>query len=136
MNRYANAAAFRAALEDRLNTAARAGGRPVGRARKLVAFTRLLARLESPAPKRWVLKGGFALELRIGGQARATRDVDLDWNTSLEDATEALLEGAAVDLDDYFQLRSRELARRTSAPWAASAFGPTHWLPVASSSSS
>jgi len=42
----------------------------VGRARKLVAFTRLLARLESPAPKRWVLKGGFALELRLGGQAR------------------------------------------------------------------
>ena len=95
MNRYANAAAFRAALEDRLNTAARAGGRPVGRARKLVAFTRLLARLEHAAPKRWVLKGGFALELRLGGQARATRDVDLDWNTSLEDATEALLEGAA-----------------------------------------
>ena len=75
----------------------------MGRARKLVAFTRLLARLESAAPKRWVLKGGFALELRLGGQARATRDVDLDWNTSLEDATEALLEGAAVDLDDYFQ---------------------------------
>jgi predicted nucleotidyltransferase component of viral defense system len=103
MNRYPNAAAFRAALEGRLNTVARAGGRPVGRARKLVAFTRLLARLERAAPRRWVLKGGFALELRLGGQARTTRDVDLDWNTSLEDATEALLEGAALDLDDYFQ---------------------------------
>ncbi len=103
MNRYANAAAFRAALEGRLNTVAGAGGRPVGRARKLVAFTRLLARLERAAPRRWVLKGGFALELRLGGQARTARDVDLDWNTSLEDATEALLEGAALDLDDYFQ---------------------------------
>lgn len=63
--RYATPAAFRAALEARLNAAARAGGRPVGSARKLVAFTRLLARLERTAPDRWVLKGGFALELRL-----------------------------------------------------------------------
>ena len=68
---YANAAAFRAALEARLNDAARQGGRPVGRARKLVAFGRLLARLERSTPHHWVLKGGFALELRLPGQARA-----------------------------------------------------------------
>ena len=101
--RYATAAAFRAALEERLNTNARAGGRPVGRTRKLVAFTRLLARLERSAPHQWILKGGFALELRLSGQARATRDVDLDWPSSLEDATEALLSAAAVDLEDYFE---------------------------------
>ncbi len=101
--RYATPAAFRVALEARLNAAAREGGRPVGRARKLVAFTRLLARLEQSAPERWVLKGGFALELRLAGKARATRDVDLDWGTSLDDATEALIEAAALELDDYFE---------------------------------
>lgn len=101
--RYATPAAFRAALEARLNAAARAGGRPVGSARKLVAFTRLLTRLERTAPDRWVLKGGFALELRLPGQARATRDVDIDWTASLDEATNALVEAAALALDDYFE---------------------------------
>ena len=101
--KYTTPAAFRAALEARLNAAARAGGRPVGRTRKLVAFTRLLARLERTAPDRWVLKGGFALELRLPGQARATRDVDIDWAASLDDATNALVEAAALKLDDYFE---------------------------------
>jgi predicted nucleotidyltransferase component of viral defense system len=101
--RYATPAAFRAALEARLKAAAQAGGRPVGNARKLVAFTRLLARLERTAPERWVLKGGFALELRLPGQARATRDVDIDWVASLDEATAALLEAATLKLDDYFE---------------------------------
>lgn len=72
---YQTPAAFRAALEARLNNAAQAGGRPVGRARKLVAFSRLLARLEQHAAGQWVLKGGFALELRLADHARATRDI-------------------------------------------------------------
>lgn len=101
--KYGTPAAFRAALEARLNAAARAGGRPVGRARKLVAFTRLLARLSHAAPDQWVLKGGFALELRLSHQARATRDVDLDWAVSLDDATDALVEAAALVLDDFFE---------------------------------
>jgi predicted nucleotidyltransferase component of viral defense system len=101
--RYATPAAFRAALEARLNAAARTGGRPVGNARKLVSFTRLLARLERTAPEQWILKGGFALELRLPGQARATRDVDIDWAVSLDEATSALVEAAALKLDDYFE---------------------------------
>jgi hypothetical protein len=101
--RYANAAAFRAALEARLNLEAREGGRPIGRARKFVAFTRLLARLQASAPDAWALKGGFALELRLPGRARATRDVDLDWRTGVDDATEALIAASRIDLDDYFE---------------------------------
>jgi predicted nucleotidyltransferase component of viral defense system len=102
MNRYASPAAFRAALESRLNAASFASGRSVGRARKLVAFSRFLARLQESAPDLWVLKGGFALELRLGGQARTTRDIDLDWRTTLDEATEVLLEAASLDLHDYF----------------------------------
>lgn len=105
--KYATPAAFRAALEARLNATARAGGRPVGHARKLVAFTRLLARLERAAPDRWILKGGFALELRVPGQARTTRDVDIDWDTSLDDAATALVEAAALDLGDHFAFHIR-----------------------------
>lgn len=101
--KYATPAAFRAALEAHLGATARAGGRPVGRGRKLVAFTRMLARLEHAAPDAWMLKGGFALELRLGGQARATRDVDIDWATSLDEATDALVEAAALDLADHFE---------------------------------
>ncbi|MGH3005682.1 MAG: nucleotidyl transferase AbiEii/AbiGii toxin family protein [Gaiellaceae bacterium] len=107
--KYATSAAFRSALEARLNATARAGGRPVGRARKLVAFTRLLARLERAAPDRWVLKGGFALELRVPGQARTTRDVDLDWDTSLDEAATALVEAAALDLGDHFAFDIRRV---------------------------
>jgi predicted nucleotidyltransferase component of viral defense system len=103
VSRYASPAAFRAALETRLNAGAAAGGRSVGRVRKLVAFSRFLARLQQSAPDRWVLKGGFALELRLGGQARTTRDIDLDWHASLDDATEVLLEAASLDLQDYFE---------------------------------
>jgi hypothetical protein len=78
VNAYATPAAFRQALEDRLNEAARSSGRDVTRLRRLVAFERLLARLcagdhrDSP----WVLKGGLALELRLAGACRATRDID------------------------------------------------------------
>ncbi len=76
--RYATARAFRQALEMRLQDQARRGGQVVERLRKQVAFDRFLARLfpagaESAA---WVLKGGYALELRFR-QARATRDIDL-----------------------------------------------------------
>jgi hypothetical protein len=46
------------------------------RLRRQVSFDRLLARLfrEEPAP--WVLKGGYALELRFKA-ARSTLDIDL-----------------------------------------------------------
>ena len=57
------------------------GGRPsveLDRLRKRVAFERFLARLFGRASSRWVLKGSYALELRLGGKARATKDIDLD----------------------------------------------------------
>lgn len=106
---YQTPAAFRAALETRLNNAASAGGRPVGRARKLVAFSRLLARLEHHASGQWVLKGGFALELRLADHARATRDIDLDWVTSLAEATETMIDAAGLDLNDYFEFQVEQI---------------------------
>jgi hypothetical protein len=64
--RYASAAAFRTALEARLRSE-QTEGIGVSRRRKRVVFERLLARLQAVAPEGWYLKGGFALELRLGG---------------------------------------------------------------------
>src|ERR1700685_2698191 len=73
---YATAGAFRRALEERLKRASLTDQIDPNRLRRQVSFDRLLARLfrEEPAP--WVLKGGYALELRFKA-ARATVDTDL-----------------------------------------------------------
>ena len=75
--RYASAAAFRRALETRLLAQSRNGGVSLIRLRKSVAFDRLLARVFAVAPDRWVLKGGLALDYRLGARARTTMDIDL-----------------------------------------------------------
>lgn len=76
---YATAGAFRTALEARLNERARRDGVDLHRLRRQVAFDRLLARMFDPSqPRRggWVLKGGYALEMRFH-MARSTKDLDL-----------------------------------------------------------
>ncbi len=73
---FANATAFRQALETRLNKKAKREGLDVQRLRRQVAFDRLLCRLFSEGAAHWALKGGYAMELRIAS-ARATRDIDL-----------------------------------------------------------
>jgi len=73
---YATAGAFRRALEERLKRASLTDQIDPNRLRRQVSFDRLLARLfrEESAP--WVLKGGYALELRFKA-ARSTVDIDL-----------------------------------------------------------
>jgi hypothetical protein len=78
-SQYGTARAFRQALETRLMTQSKMTGVDLGRLRRQVASERLLARLaegEAGTPS-WVLKGGFALELRLGNVSRTTRDLDL-----------------------------------------------------------
>lgn len=101
--RYATPAAFRTALEARLNEAARARGQgSPARLRKLVVVDRLLARLQVVAPGRWVVKGGVALDLRLGDRARATNDLDLTWPDPRETTTAHLIAAATLALDDGF----------------------------------
>ncbi len=102
--KYASAQALRDALEARLLERSRQG-QNITRLRKQVAFERLLVRLQEIAPDAWLLKGGFALELRLADRARATRDIDLDWQVGEEIATVALIDAARLDLDDYFEFR-------------------------------
>jgi len=113
--KYATAAAFRRGLEDRLQDIARKEGVDLQRLRRQVAFDRLLARLfqvGEPLALPWVLKGGYAMELRIKA-ARTTKDIDLTMRSVLSTdekkddkknlaVLEKLQEAAAFKSDDFF----------------------------------
>jgi hypothetical protein len=74
---YETPHAFRAALESRLRNAAREHATDLDRLRRRVAFERLLARLFHVEDPPWLLKGGYALELRLKDMARSTLDLDM-----------------------------------------------------------
>jgi len=112
---YKTAGAFRTALESRLQRYAREEGTDLQRFRRQVAFDRFLARMFSKGPKAiypWVLKGGYAMELRTHS-ARATKDIDLtlhdgtrlskDPKERREQVRAILQEAAATRLNDYFE---------------------------------
>lgn len=113
--RYATDQAFRMALEDRIRRTTSAPGGS-SRLRKRIIFERLLARLVTRAPGDWVLKGGFALELRLGDVARATKDADFEWRLDDHDATDLLLDAAALDLGDRFTFALERTTEATDLP--------------------
>lgn len=84
MTEPVNVLALRRSLEDRLRQTAERTGRDLGWTRRRHVFLRAIHRLAANAPRIWVLKGGFAVELRRPGLARATRDIDLALRTSSE----------------------------------------------------
>jgi len=107
---YATAGAFRRALEERLKRASLTDQIDPNRLRRQVSFDRLLARLfrEESAP--WVLKGGYALELRFKA-ARSTVDIDLTVQRVAASASgdqnqivrEMLQSAADISLGDWFE---------------------------------
>ena len=110
---YETAAAFRRALEGRLRNQAVSTGAPLVRLRKMVAFDRLLARLQAAGPSAWLLKGGFALQLRFGDRSRTTRDLDLLQKEPGADSWEWLLGAAETDAQDWFEF---QIARPVEIP--------------------
>jgi len=76
IKQYQSASSFRNALEERLNKLAKEKGIDLMRIRRMVAFDRFLYRLLQNGDEQLVVKGGYALELRLD-QARATKDIDL-----------------------------------------------------------
>jgi hypothetical protein len=109
--RYATAAAFRQALDDRLKTEAARTGLGIARLRKRVAFELFLRRLVAVAPDRWVLKGALALDFRFAATTRPTRDMDLGRTDDEDAATEDFAAAQELALDDFFTFA----ARRTDA---------------------
>jgi hypothetical protein len=127
---YASAGAFRSALETRLNERARREGVDLHRLRRQVAFDRLLARMFEPSrPLRdgWVLKGGYALEMRLQ-VSRSTKDLDLTVRRSggHPDSTalrERLQLAALADLSDFFTFAVGEpMAELNQAPEGGARF--------------
>lgn len=100
--RYATSADFRRALEARLRMLNQQEGIPLVRSRKLVAFDRLLARLVQTQREAWIMKGGLALQLRLGPQARTTKDMDLLLQHSPPDPRDLLVHASSADLGDWF----------------------------------
>lgn len=100
--KYDTAPAFRRALEDRLKVRAGGDGARIARDRKRVVFDRFLARLVDVAPGEWVLKGGFALDLRLEDRARSTKDIDVAWQADEDELLDTLIDAATRDLGDFF----------------------------------
>jgi len=101
---YATPAGFRAAAEATLRDRARRLGVPAYIVRRLAALERLIARLTMVAPDRWALKGGMALETRLGGRARVSVDLDADHAYGVEAARADLQRASIEDLDDHFTI--------------------------------
>jgi len=97
--------AFRQALEQRLRTIHYKDKIPLSRLRKTIAFDRFLARLLQINPDKWILKGGLSLELRLGQQARTTKDMDLLSFSQPEEVYGLLFISGKLNLDDYFEFQ-------------------------------
>lgn len=85
---------YRQALEERLKNRNKETGVPLVRLRKRLVFERCMVRLQKKPNSPWVLKGGFAMELRLGQRARMTQDLDLGVDLRLfseDQATKASL---------------------------------------------
>lgn len=106
---YETPAAFRAALDARLANRSRETGTDLERLRRRAAFERFLVRLGLGAPGRWIVKGGMALEIRLGDRARSTRDLDLALRDADADGSavrDLMIECVSQDPDaDLFEFR-------------------------------
>jgi hypothetical protein len=115
--KYLSSGAFRRSLEYRLLQMSLHGGGTLVRLRKLVAFDRFLARLIRSQPDQWVIKGGFALQLRLGDHARTTKDIDMLLITHSQAIYPALQKAAAVQLDDWFTFEVIQAERQPPGPF-------------------
>lgn len=109
---FKTAAAFRQALEQRLKTTAEERAVPLNTLRLKLTMERLLARLFAKPDPPWLLKGGYAMELRYRPHARSTKDIDLTiprpvdpgaQTKRMERIREQLQAAADVDVGDRFQ---------------------------------
>jgi hypothetical protein len=101
---FGTPAAFRQALEARLRAVAAARGAPINDVRLKLVIERLLARLFAKADPPWLLKGGYAMELRYRPHARTTKDIDLSVPESNEAAIKAPMEWVREELQDAADL--------------------------------
>ncbi|MBN9521526.1 nucleotidyl transferase AbiEii/AbiGii toxin family protein [bacterium] len=118
---FKSAAAFKSSLEARMRGRAKERGVPLQTLQLKFVMERLLARLFQVPEPPWLLKGGFAMDLRYRPRARTTKDVDLSVKLAAtgrpKELREKLQEAAETDLGDYLSFRIGELkSELTNAP--------------------
>lgn len=124
---FTSAAAFKSSLEARLRTRAADTGIPFQTVQLKFVMERLLARLfQDPAPP-WLLKGGFAMDLRYRPQARTTKDIDLSVSlqapSSRNQIRELIQAAADRDLGDHLTFRVGRMKNElTNAPQGGGRF--------------
>ncbi len=129
IGRFATPDDFRRALEARLLSHSQNHATPLQPLRIRVAVSRLFSRLFSDMNAPWVVKGGFAMELRFKPKARTTRDLDIgmlrrqsvggDQKTLLPsrlDILNNLRETVTIEIDDGFEFRIGETAHTSEIP--------------------
>lgn len=99
--KYKTPRAFEAALKHHIAEKSQETGLDIRRLRQLVAFDRLMARF-AVADMRYMIKGGFVLELRLE-RARTTRDVDLSVYGDAAGLADRIGGVAAIDVEDFFE---------------------------------
>ena len=132
MKQFSSPVTFRQALEERLKQLALERGVSLQGLRVKVAIERLLARLFSIPDPPWLLKGGYAMELRYRPQARPTKDIDLTLlsHSSLdpselvyEEIREALQQAISAPLNDFFSFEiGRAKIEIQGAPYGGASF--------------
>jgi hypothetical protein len=129
--KYTTAGAFRRALEERLKKTSQTEQTDINRLRRQVSFDRLLARLFHDGSVPWVLKGGYALELRFK-MARSTVDIDLtmgrvndgtDGSDINQVVREMLQTAASLPLGDWFEFTiGSPMMDITAAPYGGARY--------------
>jgi hypothetical protein len=128
--KFGSASAFKTALEARLRKKSLEQGVPFSTLQLKFVIERLLARLFQDEKPPWLLKGGFAMDLRFRPQARTTKDVDLSvmliadtggpMSAALRDRLQTAVE---VDLGDFLTYRIGEpKSELTNAPKGGARF--------------
>ena len=99
MIRYATAAAFKQAVENRLRSTS-VSGVDFARRRQLLVFDRFHARSVSELGDSAMIKGGLVVELRVE-RARTTKDIDLRLVGPPTGILERLQRAAGLDLGEF-----------------------------------
>jgi len=126
---FKTAKAFRASLEARLSGLATSGaGVTLERLRQQVGFDRFLARLFQDPNSDFLIKGGYAMELRLRHRARFSRDLDVAAKREIGISDPAALldklrDLVAKDLGDWFTFQIAEPSMELEgAPYAGFRF--------------
>ena len=106
---YNSPQAFLMAINDRLRAISKNEKVAITRLRRHLAFDRLLTRFFNMKKCPWILKGGYAMELRMQ-IARTTKDIDLAMYEHITKDSERqssaihdlLVSAASLDLNDFF----------------------------------